>query len=83
MTTILIVGAIVLGILHYLYPKHRTKLRIAIVAIVAIILLTFASTSFGCAVNMSPTALATLDWDVISFQHERCIFEGNMTEMLN
>lgn len=83
MTTILIVGAIVLGILHYLYPEQRKKLRIAIVAIVAIILLSFASTSFGCAVNMSPMSLATFDWDVISFQHERCMFEHNMTEMMN
>ena len=83
MTTILIVGIILLGILHYLYPEHRKKIRIPIVILIGIVLLTFVSPSFRCAINMSPGSITTFDWDVISFQHKRCMVAHDLNELIN
>lgn len=83
MTTILIVGIIVLGILHYLYPEHRKRIRIPIVILIVIVLLSFVSASFNCAINMSPRSIMTFDWDVISFQHDRCMFAHRLRRLLD
>lgn len=82
MTTILVVGTLVLGILHYLYPEHRKNIRIPIVILIGIILLTFVSPWFDCAINMSPTSLMTFDWEVISFQHKRCLFADDLSQLI-
>ncbi|WP_230279778.1 hypothetical protein [Croceicoccus sp. Ery15] len=79
MTTILIVGIIVLGILHYLYPEHRKKVRIPIVILIGIVLLTFASPSFKCAINLPPRSIATLDWDNISYGHRICMLNHRLS----
>lgn len=82
MTMFLFVSMIVLSILFYLYPEHRKKIRIPIVIIMAILLVSFAWPSFRCAINISPGSLMTFDWEVISFQHERCMFANELNELI-
>jgi CRISPR/Cas system-associated protein Csm6 len=81
MTYFLLIAMIALLIVFYLYEEHRKKLRIPIVILLAIVLLSFVSTSFRCALNLSPTTLASFNWQTISFQHEMCTFGDAMRQM--
>lgn len=82
MSLILIIAVVVLFILFFLYEEHRKKIRIPIVVLVIVIMATFLSPAVRCAVNMSPASLATFNWKVISFQHENCLFESRLNDML-
>jgi hypothetical protein len=81
-----LIGFIVLALvaliaLFLIYQEHRRKLRIPIVVLGLILMATFVSPSFKCAVGLSPTTLATFSWKTISFQHEMCMFGSSMREM--
>lgn len=75
----LIVVATLAAVVGYaLYAEHRKKLRIPLIILIVINGLVFVSPHIGCAVKMPLGSIGTLDWKVISFQYDVCLFENKI-----